>query len=366
MRISSFVFSGLALFAVAAIAQNAPPPADAPATAPAAEAAPDPAASVAPDAVVLSVGQQKFTREQFENLILALPPQLQAAARGPQKREFARQIAELFAVAGEAEKRQLDTRPELQMRLKYQRDNILAGFLYQQMVQEVTVDPAQVEKFYAENKDSFEEVTARHILVRFKGSQVPARGDAAELSEEEALTKAAALKARLDAGEKFEELAKAESDDVGSGQGGGSLGTFPKGQMIAEFENVAFTQPVGEVSEPVKTAFGYHLILVEDRKTKTIEEVRDEIAEQLKPTVAREQLKALTEAKGVTLSEDYLRLRSRKRCAAIGRALLVNNLLNARWSPIAAPPPFYWRWRRDKFLPLANSRQPAGSTKSFS
>jgi parvulin-like peptidyl-prolyl isomerase len=292
---------------MAAFAQDAPPPSAASpaATAPAAESAPDPADAVAPDAVVLRVGDQSFTRQQFENLILALPPQLQTAARGPQKREFARQIAELFAVAGEAEKRKLDASPELQMRLKYQRDNVLAGFLYQQMVQEAQVDPAQVEKFYNENKDSFEEVTARHILVRFKGSQVPARQDSQELTEEEALTKATALKARLTAGEKFEELAKTESDDTGSGQGGGSLGTFGKGQMIPEFETVAFTQPIGQVSEPVKTAFGYHLILVEARKSKTLDEVKDEIAEQLKPTVAREQLKALTESKGVTLNDAY-------------------------------------------------------------
>ena len=75
--------------------------------------------------------------------------------------------------------------------------------------------------------------------------------------------------------------------------------------MIPEFENVAFTQAIGQVSDPVKTAFGYHLILVENRKSKTLPEVKDEITEQLKPTVAREQLKTLTESKGVTLNDTY-------------------------------------------------------------
>lgn len=301
-RISSFLLSGLAVCAIVAYAQNTP---TAPAEPAPAAAASETADAVAKDAVVLTVGDQRFTREQFENLILALPPQLQAAARGPQKREFAQQIAELFAVAGEAEKRKLDAQPELRMRLKYQRDNVLAGYLYQRMVAEAHVDAAEVEKYYNENKNSFEEVTARHILVRFKGSQVPARKDVPELSEEEALKKATALKARLAAGEKFEELAKAESDDTGSGAGGGSLGTFGRGQMIPEFEQSAFTLPIGQVSEPVKTAFGYHLIFVESRKEKTLDEVKDEIAEQLKPMVAREQLKALTESKGVTLNETY-------------------------------------------------------------
>ena len=304
-RTTLAAFCGFALFVGGALAQDAPAPSP-DASAPTAQASPDADPAPVPiNAVVLTVGDQKLTRGQFENLILALPPQLQQAARGPQKREVAKQIAELFAVAGEAEKRHLDSSPELEMRLKYQRDNLLAGFLFQKMVADAQVTDAQIQEHYTANKDSFEEVTARHILVRFKGSQVPARPDQPELSEDEALTKAAALKSRLTAGEKFEELAKAESDDTGSGQAGGSLGTFSRGQMIPEFENAAFSQPLGEVGEPVKTSFGYHLILVEDRKTKSIEDVKEEITERLKPTVARDQLKALTAAKGVILSDEY-------------------------------------------------------------
>lgn len=257
------------------------------------------------DPVVLTVGEQRFTRSQFENLIQALPPQLQQAARGPQKREFAIQLAELFAVAGEAERRNMASRPELAMRLKYQRDNILAGSLYQEMVEQASVSDEAVSEFYEQNKGSFEEVTARHILIRFQGSRVPQKEGKAELSEDEAREKTVALKAKIAAGASFEEVAKEESDDTGSAQTGGSLGTFGRGQMIPEFENAAFTQEPGVVGEPVRTDFGYHLILVENRTNKTVADVRDEIEQQLKPQVARAQLKALAEKMNVVLDETY-------------------------------------------------------------
>ncbi len=270
-----------------------------------ADAQPAEVAGPAPDAVVLTVGEQKFTRAEFENLIQALPAQLQQAARGPQKREFALQLAELFAVAREAERRDIASRPELAMRLKYQRDNILAGALYQEMAEQAEVSDTEVEEFFAKNKDSYEEVTAKHILVRFQGSRVPQREGKPDLSEDEAKAKAAELKTKLAAGGSFADIAKEESDDTGSAQTGGSLGTFGRGQMIPEFENAAFTQEIGAVSDPVRTDFGYHLILVEDRKTKTVADVRDEIEQQLKPQAARAKLKALAASSNVVLDEGY-------------------------------------------------------------
>jgi len=87
---------------------------------------------------------------------------------------------------------------------------------------------------------------ARHILVKSE-------------------TEATDLKTRIEAGEDFADLAKAHSS-CPSGADGGSLGTFKQGAMVPEFDRVVFGDlPVGEVSAPVKTQFGYHLILVEQR-----------------------------------------------------------------------------------------------------
>ena len=76
---------------------------------------------------------------------------------------------------------------------------------------------------------------------------------------------AVALKKRIDGGESFERLA-ANYSLCPSAQGGGALGTFGRGQMVKPLENAAFNLAVGQVSEPVKTQFGWHLIKVYDRK----------------------------------------------------------------------------------------------------
>lgn len=100
-----------------------------------------------------------------------------------------------------------------------------------------------------------DQVRARHILI-----SVPA--DASEEDSAAALSKAISITERLRAGEDFAALAAQYSDDTGSAQQGGDLGFFPRGQMVAEFEDAAFSLPIGQISDPVKSQFGYHIIEV--------------------------------------------------------------------------------------------------------
>lgn len=86
-------------------------------------------------------------------------------------------------------------------------------------------------------------------------------------TEEEARGLIADLEAQLDAGADFAEVAAASSEDPGSAAQGGSLGCNPAGTFVPEFDAAAFSLPVGEVSEPVQTDFGFHLVLVESRET---------------------------------------------------------------------------------------------------
>lgn len=131
----------------------------------------------------------------------------------------------------------------------------------------VEVTDEEIETYFKENKETFdtvEQVDARHILV-----------------EDEAL--ANDLYKQLKDGADFAELAKEHSTD-GSAAMGGDLGFFPRGQMVAEFDEKAFAMEVGEISEPVKTKFGYHIIEKLDKKEAkeaTLEDHKEEIKEKL-------------------------------------------------------------------------------------
>jgi len=142
----------------------------------------------------------------------------------------------------------------------YLRREIAAGRALDALVGEIAVSEAEVRAFYERNRARFErpeEVSARHILLR-----IPPPADAAAVAGVQA--RARALREEIRAGADFAELARRHSADASAAQGG-ELGRFPRGRMVPGFEAVAFALEPGEVSEPVRTEFGWHLVKVEAR-----------------------------------------------------------------------------------------------------
>lgn len=131
----------------------------------------------------------------------------------------------------------------------------------------------EIKAYFDENKDKFDEeeqVQASHILV-----------------EDEKTAKEVANK--LADGKDFAELAKEYSKDEASAESGGELGYFAKGKMVEEFETVAFSMEAGEISDPVKTEHGYHIIKVTDKKAAK-EAVFEDHKEKIKETLFEEKL----------------------------------------------------------------------------
>ncbi|MEZ5351152.1 MAG: peptidylprolyl isomerase [Bryobacteraceae bacterium] len=290
--------------AKAPAARTAARPAARPAAKPTArKAAPKPAPA---EPAVITVGERRITKDEFENYLKALPPQVQARFQTPDtKREFAKDLSELFTLAQEAEKRGIGDRPQLKAQLDIQRSQLLANTLMQELMSAAPVDDAAMQAYFEKNKSQYEQVAGRHILIRFKGSAVPVREGKSELSEEEALAKANEVRARIAGGADFADVAKEESDDVGSGSNGGALGTFGRGQMVPEFENAAFALPVGEVSEPVKSQFGYHVIQIQEQKHQTFEQAKASIEQRLRPERAKELAEEIKTKSNVQVDEAY-------------------------------------------------------------
>jgi peptidyl-prolyl cis-trans isomerase C len=262
-------------------------------------------ASIDPTKVVLTIGDEKFTAVQYQQMVSGLPPQFQTAAMGPGKRQFLEQLIRVKLLAKEAERRKLDQKPSVQQQMEFQRTNLLAQALYQDLMDTAKVDDTESRKYFDEHKNEFEQVKARHILIRFKGSPVQLEPGKKDLTEEEALAKAQEIRKKLLAGEDFAMLAKAESDDKGSGANGGDLGPFKRGQMVPAFEQAAFALPPGQLSEPVKSTFGYHLIRVDQKDTKTFDEVKGDIEKKLRPEIARKQVEDIRKNAPVTIDDTF-------------------------------------------------------------
>lgn len=288
----------------------AAPKAAAPKAAGAKAAAPKavtPAAKADPaDPVVFAVGDEKMTRSEFEGLIAALPEKARTELASPQaKRQFAENLSEIKALAQEARRRKISERKAVQQQIQLTAENLLANTLFQDLLTEATPTEQEVRAYYDEHKSEYESAKARHILVRFKGSRVPIREGQPDRTEEEALEYTQKVRARLVAGEAFAEVAKKESDDSGSGENGGDLGEFGRGRMVPVFDQAVFSLPVGQVSEPVKSQFGYHLILVEQRGTKAFEEMKEEIERRQKPEKARAAADEIRKKAAIVLDEGY-------------------------------------------------------------
>ena len=146
-----------------------------------------------------------------------------------------------------------------------------------QVRRQVTVPEPEIEAFYKQNQSQYstpEQVRASHILLKIEG-----KDEAAVRAQAEEMLK------RVKAGEDFAALAKQYSEDDTNKANGGDLDYFGRGSMVPEFEQAAFAMKPGDISDLVKTSFGFHIIKVVDRRdatTRPLSELRTEIEDQLK------------------------------------------------------------------------------------
>lgn len=247
-----------------------------------------------------------MTAAEFDHLIQIVVPEQARMRFGTAVRErLADSFIDSSVKAREAQRLKLDETSDYKTLLAFAVRQILAQQYTQHLQATTKVDEAAARKYFDEHQSDFLQLKARHILIRAKGSTVPLKKDAKELTDEEALAKAKEIRQKLVDGADFATLAKAESDDAGSGANGGDLGTFGHGRMVPAFDEAAFKLPVGEISQPVKSQFGYHIIKVESRQDKTFVEVRPEIERKLDAEMIKKTMDDLKAATPVVMNHDY-------------------------------------------------------------
>jgi peptidyl-prolyl cis-trans isomerase C len=223
------------------------------------------AAAFAQDKPVATVNGQPITEADIRRAESEMGPELARMPEAQRRQRIIQLLIETEVMATAADVDKLGQGPEFEARLKTYRRRALRDVYFEAKIRG-GVGPADIQAFYEKQvglmKDN-PQVRARHILV-----------------EKEADAKA--LHARIVKGEDFAKLAKENSKDAGSGANGGDLGFMQKGQTVPAFNEMLFKLKPGDMSEPVKTEFGYHIIKVEEiRALPPMAELKDRIVMHL-------------------------------------------------------------------------------------
>ncbi len=248
-----------------------------PAQTPPAQRPPQAAAPSAKDPVVANINGQVIRLSDLEIAQQTLPPQFRNMPLQAVFPALLDRLIDSKLVVLEGKKNKVQDDAAFKKRMVFVEEQVIQDFWIQREIAR-RVTPEELQKRYAERIKAMppaeEEVRARHILMS---------------TEEEAK----AIVADIKKGTAFEKLAKDKSTDKASGAEGGDLGWFKKTDMVQEFATAAFVLKKGELTEtPIKTQFGYHVILVEDRRQAPPPPF-EEMVEQIREEASRETVTAL-------------------------------------------------------------------------
>ena len=238
--------------------------------------------------ILATVAGETITAEDLNAFIQSMPREQQMYASNPQFRDqIVEQLISARLFAKYAEELKLDETEEFKKIFNNARKEILASMAIGEVVKAVAVTEEELKEFYETNKARFEKggtVRAKHILVK----------------EEE---KCQTILEEIMAGKAFE-VAAQEYSTCPSGQKGGDLGEFGKGQMVKEFEEAAFNAEIGQIVGPIGSQFGYHLIKVEEKKEATVA-VFEEVKEQIRRNLLGQKQNDAYSAKVAELKAKY-------------------------------------------------------------
>lgn len=248
--------------------------------------------------VIADVNGKTITTGDFTRELKNLPDYLKAMADTPQgRKEMLDTMVIRELILQQAAKDGTDKGPEIEEKLQELKKRLIVeSFLKKKVESDAQISEADLKKFYDQNVDKFktgEQIRASHILVK---------------TEKEAKD----ILAQIKAGGKFEDLAKKSSVDSSAAKGG-DLGWFGKGTMVPAFEKAVLSLKEGQISDVVKSDFGYHIIKLTGKRAagvRPFEEVKDQIKGALMPTKQQEIFQKIKEelkkTAKISIKEDVL------------------------------------------------------------
>jgi len=186
----------------------------------------------------------------------------------------------------------------------------------------------ELQAYYDQHRDEYrvpEEVKVSHILIKTPAPGADGKVD--DKAVEAARVKAEDVLKQVRSGGDFAKLAEKYSDDPGSAKSGGSLGFIGRGRTVPEFEKAAFSLPKGQVSDLVKSSFGFHIIRVEDKHEPHMKTL-DEVKEQLEPVIKQQKAQRAAENEANTLVKQARADGLDKAAAAQGMAVVTTDFFS--------------------------------------
>ena len=248
--------------------------------------------------VIATYGGHNLTSGQVMRELERLPPPSRTYLAVPErKRQFIDNMIMNDLLFDEGHQAGYDRDAEIERQVEDLRKRLVVQRVMRQYQTPPTITDEQVKAYYDANPDIYSttQIHASHILVKDEDTAKQIRDE---------------LRAHP---EKFADLAKEKSIDTSTAQKGGDLGTFGQGRMVPDFERAAFALKQGEVSDVVKTQYGYHVIMVTERKEgerKPFDQVKEQIRATLRNKALQEQVQThfdtLKKGADVKLNEDAL------------------------------------------------------------
>ncbi|HSR68390.1 MAG TPA: peptidylprolyl isomerase [Acidobacteriota bacterium] len=222
-----------------------------------------------PEEVVAEMDGYRLTQSEVDQLVASLGPRARQQLQGEkQRRQFIRKWMEVKAIAREAEESGLDEDETFQRQMELRRTQALADYYRAKVSQAASVSEEDMQAYYEQNKEYF-----RHPrMVRLNSIMVGSEEEARSIVEQ------------LRNGGDFEKIAQVRSKDIRTRDRGGFMGWIQPGQLEAAMEQVAFGLEEGEISEPLRTVQGWHILMVDGTREPgylTIDDIRDNLAQQL-------------------------------------------------------------------------------------
>ncbi len=230
--------------------------------------------------VLATVGGMPITDDNVTEFLMNLGQRGQAYNTPDGRKEILKQLISNKLMLLDAKRNLYEAEPAFKAHLAKVKDDLLTSYATEKAISAVKVTDKDAEEYYEKNKERFvsgESVNASHILV-----------DSEELACE--------ILEKIKAGSITFEAAATEYSTCPSKENGGSLGDFGRGQMVPEFDTAVFSMSEGEISGPVKTQFGYHLIRLNAKNTSTLMPF-SEISGDIKNALLAEKQRAAYDSK---------------------------------------------------------------------